>query len=1483
MSFYPIAINVRSSTYLQIGFNQEVGELSIDNFYIVADKNPEDVLEIMSVDVRGKVVDITYSPSYPLIGYTVSLIDGANLFSSLSGDLLTADSSISKLQFVGPEEKNPIKTSIVESIPSIYDGEDNNSLNYYISNISKELFDAKIAIDQASNSAYIEEIETDVVLTRDSSLSRDRLPKESAYQVDRVALNPTGSTLYRGDFSFIESGNSNPVWDSFPSEPYPLNNKIRTELVSNSDSSLNSFSGLIITVSEQKIAAVFNLTLIQDGTAYIYDILNYPLLLSSSRYDNNFSVVDSKLATNQIKIPLNAIIDGVIPEPTSADEWEVEYSYIDNGMSIPSDVSIYKTVDVVREIAQPLINVFSLSNGNIVTSAGLTPTAAGVEFLNPLPTATATAYNSTHPAFRKEIAYNLQNPPSNPGEFAVDYSTGLVLVYGSDSTGNGTGLTPPACSYIYKHIYKKDVDYAIDPETNEIVAFYGRDLSGENVYLKFEYEHVLRPGIDYVAEVHNEVIGEYVQNRVFAQDKIRTLNYPVTDVFKILNETTGEVYTAASISHNEITIVGTQLPRTGTSNSEPLQFKFVENEDLFFGEVVIDDTDPVIAISLSNTGILASSSSYLGFPGDSSLSLTSNYFLNEFCYNNNSSILSNVSLLVTVGDYLVDFENGIIYVKVASGSSSDAGSASYRHATGFVGNENITYINAIRYASNGSDEEILKSLSVQYSSDEISEITLDNILSRYNFQNTDMPLILGSIQVGENGYFQGGTDIFYSVDAFFTEEHADGHHYLRIETDSDRQIVEYLTPTSVRVDIAFSDNGQDLAWQLYNSNNTSTYSVCTDYPVKYVAGVYFASEINSLPFEECTNLWNKTLDSFEDNVIYLSSDLLDGYAVGTSLAVAYSFGTIFVDYDYVLDSIIVDYEWGDNSIKWINSPENETNYFVTYRYGALRKELMSNFASMLGIDDLLYADTEIERESLRDLIKASSYSFVGGPTRSSIENLAKIPTLITPNVEELSFDEWTLDRDFLYSNKPSITGTEAWANGKWGFGLNADECAIKVSSENVLSYRDGSFSINVTPQWYGINNNAILNFDASLSSSMIWIGKDGTHPTSSIFTLSIDDSSVYERPIQFWTKRGLHIWYDEEDLRFKVAFCGVQGDSFSCEITTDGKFGYFSDGYVDGYGLETTDSKTSNLKTISLSFEIDGYDTISMADGYLNDDEVSVLDPLYCDIYSFSASKPNYFLDTYGENGSRISLFRDSFGYLQFLITDDLGRTWSLSNNITEWIPGEPHSIGCSWRLNTPTSTDEMHLFVDGEEVPNIIRFGGKGYNSNVFRSVGSETLTASLALPIVAFNGTTEAGSFVITVEDDVDLTTTGILVGQELTILEETNDGLASPYIITNITSNTIQVDSALTLSLSSVKCVINMQSFSIETSVDAKFAIFVDGEEIPGEDALIPQYTISRISTGHLVTLIGSMDAGSLIEAKTLGLTLTRCQFISNVFAD
>jgi hypothetical protein len=116
---------------------------------------------------------------------------------------------------------------------------------------------------------------------------------------------------------------------------------------------------------------------------------------------------------------------------------------------------------------------------------------------------------------------------------------------------------------------------------------------------------------------------------------------------------------------------------------------------------------------------------------------------------------------------------------------------------------------------------------------------------------------------------------------------------------------------------------------------------------------------------------------------------------------------------------------------------------------------------------------------------------------------------------------------------------------------------------------------------------------------------------------------------------------------------------------------------------------------------IDGYqDEYSednvISDGYIEDD---------IDEFIFVADKNRYLFEAKGDFENSMSLRKSGKGFLTFEVVDENGEVYSVQSNVKSFRSGEIHHIGASWNLNTEDG-DSMHLFIDGDEAPNLVRFG---------------------------------------------------------------------------------------------------------------------------------------------------------------------------------
>jgi hypothetical protein len=120
---------------------------------------------------------------------------------------------------------------------------------------------------------------------------------------------------------------------------------------------------------------------------------------------------------------------------------------------------------------------------------------------------------------------------------------------------------------------------------------------------------------------------------------------------------------------------------------------------------------------------------------------------------------------------------------------------------------------------------------------------------------------------------------------------------------------------------------------------------------------------------------------------------------------------------------------------------------------------------------------------------------------------------------------------------------------------------------------------------------------------------------------------------------------------------------------------------------------------------------------------------------TFVADQEYYLLDV-GEdkNTNRISIYKDPSGYFNFRVYDKYSNSYSVSGNVSTWKAGDQHQIAAAWTLNSLNKRDEIHLFIDGFEVPNIIRYGTpvQPYLHEKYRTINPEEIAGQVTDNIV-------------------------------------------------------------------------------------------------------------------------------------------------------
>jgi hypothetical protein len=223
-----------------------------------------------------------------------------------------------------------------------------------------------------------------------------------------------------------------------------------------------------------------------------------------------------------------------------------------------------------------------------------------------------------------EIPFREGGLPNYPGEYSVDYTTGRVFVYGAVKN-DGTGDFPPAMNYYYRKTYASRLDYTYVPEFSDLVASPLRELITQPAKINYLFEQTYVPGIDYVANVHVESLNERVQNRLATLDSIYTINAPITDVFRIYNETTGEIYSLRRITDNKIFFDSRTPPKITDITLERASFASVLNEPLILeNELTNAFSVRVLKIRVMNQNIMGNTDDVIGSSFNTSVGFSQN-------------------------------------------------------------------------------------------------------------------------------------------------------------------------------------------------------------------------------------------------------------------------------------------------------------------------------------------------------------------------------------------------------------------------------------------------------------------------------------------------------------------------------------------------------------------------------------------------------------------------------------------------------------------------------------------------------------------------------------------------------------------------------------------------------------------------------------------------------------------------------------------
>lgn len=1425
-----VSVSVLGSNAISATFSNSLNEnINISNVQINSQTPGVLAPAIISVSVVDNILNITTQPLTPLASYFIIFASSSSQpFSSLNGDAFILNDGITNRQLIiAPlDDTNPVQEYFLNFLrDNVYNLDTSSNVYKYLQSLSTVLSKSLYDIRQAKNENYLSFTVKDEAKTRGNG-AFDRLNEEGAYEVLRVGKNLTNAQV-----------SSTIQIPSFPDYPVSLlsTNNIESLTVNSIDKigefNINTFT---LNVSKRFIIILNSITFIYNSVLapYVYNIAQFGYQILNSKYDPNFAFTYLQLADNQIRIN-EKILNDPLFSTENISSIQVSYQYKDTGKIIDAaTLKVDTAIPSGREVVPPIENIFTLLHAPIITSADVVGSVGTIVFVDPnaLP-----GSNTPHPAFLYEIPFRFDYLPARPGEFSVDYNTGNVYVFGATNTRDGTGPFPPLAVYLYRFTFKSEIDYVYDSEASDLVALPNGSLINSAININFNFEEVLAQGVDYNSDVHIEVLDERIQNRLVALNAIQPLNFPITNVFRIFNETSGEIYKVIRWTNNKIFFNFVKAPNIVTEVGERASFQDILNELLFVNATNVVGTNNIFKILLRNNNIISQSEDEIGSSFNTSVFFSNtNIFTQEVYFDNLLTEVQNNARLLNVGQYQIDYINGIVWCFVAPTQNFSIGSVSYKRGYIAPQHPHIITVDDIYYQSSVLSQKTKIFKYTNFSDGNILPSSFDVANEGFLMGNSSLPYQIHNGQIGAfiNGVFTNGvSNNIKFIRGLF--EHQD----LLNNTSPIN-----FAPVSIANGITIGVNS--LQFQEYHTiqfNNTDNFYILANTNLLYQSpSITFSVQIKRL--SDNAVLSGNVVLGAPFKISHLTGALLN---VGDPILLTYSYtivdlsriivdynkGDYFIDYSYLADEIIISYEYGDNVLDFrqSNALSPGDTYYVTYKAGALRSALLANFGTLVNIPILNSLDVSFDRERYRDALTAAMQSFLLGPTVASISNVVNTIVHTPPEIIESAFTNWSIGASLLNPESIKTTGSFALVPAKYDNGVVIDTTGqtLKFPVISNLRLEQGSLECWVIPEWDGIDNQADITFTITkngipLLPQQIFVGPGAFHPIFNVNTNSFTlNTKGRVLGIPNTSKDGVFIYYTADASgAFNKWYLNI----------FDGYADGYDDGYIDGY--------------------FDGYDDGYAGDGYISYSVIIDTNGKFYNVKPLTNPQPStdkissgtnritytitnasqinqgitfiadiqHFIFDFGKdlNSNRFSIFKDESGYLNFRVIDKFKNNYLVSADVSNWDAGEQHHIATSWALNTKNARDELHLFIDGFEVPNIIKYGEKvaPFLHEKFRTVNPEEIIGVINAAIVASTDLiTTIGSTIVS--SSINFSASGIIPGGIIYIEEP---GFSSSgYTILNVNGQTLTLSVPMPLTTTNSAFSVNKTTFTVATEID------------------------------------------------------------------
>lgn len=1062
MALRPQAFSIPSSTELKVTFNSKLSEkLTIDNFEVESLNGAVSNLEILSISIDDSIVKIKTRPQVSGNYYLLKFLDtGFQVFNSSTGSRLIDDSVSRELFFIGIDNVNPIRDRMLERVPGLFNLENSNIKNI-LSAHAEELYTSQKKVGELLSDNYISIDVEDEFRVRGSGAT-DRFANEQAYELTRVSKRPTGAFPIR-DILDYTSNNDFERLESFPTYPISLRQVIVADEEISKDTSGNNFDGYLITVSNNNIIKLLSLKIIKDGETVDcdgeigteYNIERFKYTISNNYYDQDGAFKYSKLNNNQILISQFGNID----KPAPGDKIIISYLYKDNSRSILNDEILVSRVEIRNNESVPSnTKRFFLGRAPIVTSENKVPTKDGVRFfLNE-------NSDESPDEFKRELPFNISKLPSKPGEYTVNYETGEVFLIGGEDR-KGTSRNNYVADYLYRKEFLRDLDYSISG--SDLVANPDRNLSNNEAEILIKYESSFAEDVDYSFKSHIEVMGEQVENRISQAFSVSAKNSPITNIYRVYNQTTGEVYNPLYSINSEIYFSGNRSPEVRLQDGELSSFRKVINEEIeIIGEFIIPVFEVQITSNISNNSILFSP----GIPAEFIDVNSSDYFFREtsdseeimvddinirfFGDEDGNNLISSAGISSTAnppanGSKVIIGTRGYIIALEKNGVLNQN-----LDSIGFYGNTSISFSNNNLFKCEKFFESFdttkgfietsnSDTLSIQFGSEETLYANLSRLRKTGDYSvdydrgiiyvavSAEKDLSMGNVDYSVNEHVSRYSNILSSSGAFKKISSANDITQSSIIYSNISNDVESIKLKDLESSIVYFD---DITEAVDEDNNLQlicevleNYTAVVPYNIQFLNGVYEYSSLVGKNLNATAEI-DRTLDANAKDLVLPKSQ--GGYKLNDGISI--SFDKNIIDLKKKTNRRV--YQQGDNLI--VSILDDSAKSFYECNIASSGESFFNSKLNITKISNIRIVDSylsggnavvSIITDNLSEIDTDGDYLLDSNENRFrilSVDTLTSVLTLESPAENNPLADLPELDPEGLNSEiivKPSVT------------------------------------------------------------------------------------------------------------------------------------------------------------------------------------------------------------------------------------------------------------------------------------------------------------------------------------------------------------------------------------------------------------------------------------------------------------------------------